>query len=91
MTDTIGLIFGDASKIPYLNIPIWFPQYLRVRGQAHLLLSNFAKLCKDFSCLGVKPYMGPESYVDLRAWIYACERIFSLMGLIDVVRRKLVT
>lgn len=36
MTDPAGLGYGNAAKIPHMNIPIWLCWYIQVRGQTEL-------------------------------------------------------
>ena len=50
---------------------------------------NFSTLCKDFTDLGGKPFMGTETYVEARAWLRETERIFGLIGLEDARRVQL--
>ena len=54
---------------------------------SHPPTTDFTKLCKDFTILVGKPYVGTEPYVNSKSWIYICEAIFGLMGLGDNVRR----
>ena len=37
---------------------------------------DFAKLCKDYTTLGGKVFLGIESTIEVQRWIDACRRIF---------------
>ena len=36
---------------------------------------DFAKLCKDYTNLGGKPFHGTESAIEVQDWLDSCERI----------------
>ena len=38
--------------------------------------ADFAKLNKDYTSLGGKPFQGTESAMDVQDWLDSCERIF---------------
>ena len=44
---------------------------------------DFAKLCKDYSALGGKVFLGTESTIEVQRWIDACRRIFGDLGIED--------
>ena len=48
--------------------------------------SGFARLCRDYTDLGGRPFKGSESVVEIQAWLKSCDRIFSRMNLIDLHR-----
>ena len=52
---------------------------------------DFAKLCKDYTGLGGKVFLGTESTVDVQRWIDACRRIFGDLGIEDATKRKLAS
>ena len=42
---------------------------------------DFAKLCKDYTALGGKVFLGTESTIEVQRWINACRRIFGDLGI----------
>ena len=48
--------------------------------------SGFARLCRDYTDLGGRPFKGSESVIEIQAWLKSCDRIFSRMNLIDLHR-----
>ena len=50
--------------------------------------ADFAKLCKDYTSLGGKPFHGTESATEVQDWLDSCERIF---GIEDAMERKLAS
>ena len=52
---------------------------------------DFAKLCKDYTALGGKAFLGTESTIEVQRWIDACRRIFSDLDLDDATKRKLAS
>ena len=52
---------------------------------------DFAKLCKDYTSLGGKAFLGTESTIEVQRWIDACRRIFGDLGIEDATKRKLAS
>ena len=52
---------------------------------------DFAKLCKDYTNLGGKPFHGTESATDVQDWMDSCDRIFDDLGLEDAMKRRLAS
>jgi len=52
---------------------------------------DFAKLCKDYTALGGKVFLGTESTIEVQRWIDACRRIFGDLGIEDATKRKLAS
>ena len=42
---------------------------------------DFAKLCKDYTALRGKIFLGTESTIEVQRWIDACKRIFGDLGI----------
>ena len=53
--------------------------------------ADFAKLNKDYTSLGGKPFHGTESATDVQDWLDSCERIFEDLGIDDAMKRKLAS
>ena len=53
--------------------------------------ADFAKLNKDYTTLGGKPFHGTESATDVQDWLDSCERIFEDLGIEDAMKRKLAS
>ena len=51
----------------------------------------FAKLCKDYTNLGGKPFHGTESATDVQDWLDSCDRIFDDLGIEDAMKRRLAS
>ena len=49
---------------------------------------DFTKLCKDYTALGGKVFLGTESTIEVQRWIDACRRIFDDLGIEDATKRK---
>ena len=45
--------------------------------------ADFARMCKDFTSLGGKPFLGKEGVVEVQAWLKTCERVFGHMAVTD--------
>src|SRR5574338_1330206 len=54
-------------------------------------LVDFAKLCKDYTTLGGKVFLGTESTIEVQRWIDACRRIFGDLGIEGATKRKLAS
>ena len=55
------------------------------------LRADFAKLSKDYTNLGGKPFHGTESATDVQNWLDSCERIFEDLGIEDAMKRRLAS
>ena len=53
--------------------------------------ADFAKLNKDYTSLGGKPFRGTESAMDVQDWLDSCERIFKDLGIEDAMKRRLAS
>ena len=53
--------------------------------------ADFAKLCKDYTSLGGKPFHGTKSSMDVQDWLDSYERIFEDLGIEDATKRKLAS
>ena len=53
--------------------------------------TNYAKLSRDFTSLGGKPFHGTENGVEVENWLLHCERIFADLGLNDEQKRRLAS
>ena len=58
---------------------------------AQALRADFAKLNKDYTSLGGKPFHGTESATDVQDWLDSCERIFEDLGIEDALKRRLAS
>ena len=52
---------------------------------------DFAKMCKDFTSLGGKPFKGTEPAEEVQRWMDSCVRIFGDLGIEDAMKRKLAS
>ena len=52
---------------------------------------DFAKLCKHYTALGGKVFLGTESTIEVHRWIDTCRRIFGDLGIKDATKRKLAS
>ena len=57
----------------------------------HAPRADFAKLCKDYTSLGRKPFHGTESDTEVQHWLDNCERTFEDLGIEDAMKRKLAS
>ena len=53
--------------------------------------ADFAKLCKDYTSLGGKPFYGTKSATEVQDWLDSCECIFEDLGIEDAMKRKLAS
>jgi len=60
-----------------------------VETGGHAVVVDFAKLCRDFSSLGGKPFQGTESVVEVHGWLKSCDSIFEDMGVEDAMKRRI--
>ena len=53
--------------------------------------ADFAKLNKDYTSLGGKPFHRTELATDVQDWLDSCERIFEDLGIEDAMKRRLAS
>ena len=53
--------------------------------------ADFAKMSKDYTNLGGKPFHGTESATDVQDWLDSCDRIFDDLGIEDAMKRRLAS
>ena len=48
--------------------------------------SGFACLCSNYTNFGGRPFKGSKSVIEVQTWLRSCDRIFSRMNLMDLLR-----